>query len=87
MGPAQKVRQRLTFWITEIKKSHINQIAPAKALAMQQQREITAHVRQQSFTIVSPHFAALFIFHNIMADLPVGLEDLIMDQLTSILTA
>jgi hypothetical protein len=68
MRPAQKVRHGRTFWISQIKLSHPNHIAPAKPPPMPQ-RQIPTQLRQQPLPVLRSHLAALLKFDNIPPNL------------------
>ena len=43
--------------------------------------EITTEGREQGFTILGTNFAALFKFHDVMANLPSGFGNDVIDRL------
>ncbi len=78
--PTQKVRQRRTFWVSEVKLANADYIATTETLTMAQS-EITAEASEQARAVVGPGFAALFKLDDVVADLPVSFGDLNIDGL------
>lgn len=78
--PAQKVRQRRTFWVSEVKLADSDHIAAAKTLSVAL-GEIAAQVFQQCFSVIGTNLPALFKLHDVMANLPVGGGDVSVDGL------
>ncbi len=66
--------------IVAVKKPHVNKVAPAESFAMTK-GEITTEGREQGFTILGTNFAALFKFHDVMANLPSGFGNDVIDRL------
>ena len=80
MRPAQKVRQRRTFWVSEVELANPDHIAAAKSFAMTE-GQIVAEAGEEGLAVVGPGIATLLELDDVVADLPVGLGDLGIDGL------
>ena len=69
VGPAQKVRQRRTFWVGKVELAGADDVASAEAFAVAE-AEVTAQVGDQGLAVGGTGLAALLVFHDVMPDLP-----------------
>ena len=74
------MRQCRTFWIGEVKLPDPNQVAAAEPFAVEEGK-VAAEALEQSLAVIGADFAALLEFDDVVADLPIGLQQLRVDGL------
>jgi hypothetical protein len=83
VGPAQKVRQRRTFWVGKVELSGADDVAAAEAFAVAE-AEVTAQVGDQGLAVCGASLSALLKFHDVMPDLPKSPGELLIDRPVSL---
>jgi len=78
--PAQFVRRRLTNWVAQVKQPHVAQVAAAETPAVAQS-QVAGKVFEQGFAIGGALLPCLLKFHNVLAHLPVGVDQDGVDRL------
>ena len=69
VGPAQKVRQRRTFWVGKVELARADDVAATESFAVAE-AEVMAQVFDQGLAVGGAGLAALLKFHDVMPDLP-----------------
>lgn len=79
MGPAQKVRQRRTFWVGEVKLAGTDDVTAAKAFAVTEV-EVVTECGKQGLAVGGTGLSALLKLNNVMPDIPEGLGEVSVDR-------